>query len=79
MEVRLLRIVIRIYNCECHIKNGILCLYVYVNIPKMKEKAPLRKESANSGSQELKYYTIGHEPFAQSISVIIEFNFLYGL
>ena len=42
-------------------------------------KAPLRKESANPGSQELKYYTIGHEPFAQSISVIIEFNFLYGL
>jgi len=45
----------------------------------MQEKAPLRKESANPGSQELKYYIIGHEPFAQSISVIIEFNFLYGL
>ena len=42
-------------------------------------KAPLRKESANPGSQELKCYIIGHEPFAQSISVIIEFNFLYGL
>tara|TARA_R110000824_G_scaffold14471_6_gene61559 strand:- start:79 stop:240 length:162 start_codon:yes stop_codon:yes gene_type:complete len=48
-------------------------------VENIKEKAPLFKESANSGSQGKIVYIIGHEPLAHNISVMILFTLVYGL
>jgi hypothetical protein len=55
-------------------------VYTYMEIVEnIKEKAPLFKESANSGSQGKIVYIIGHEPLAHNISVMILFTLVYGL